>query len=442
MVGKATDIETRSCGDPRDAATEAVGSWRTASQSPGTRYQCAHTGRDGGAPERRLSGLLVLALLLVSLIALYEVAQLPDPSSDASRSSSSIRTIRGFYDGLNTYMETGDAGAVAVLLAPGAWSVTPEHGVAGDGSGLLTYLIALRSTHPRLRFSLDHLEAGDDLAIATVRVSGVSGMPNGAWPPASGTWQEFFRVRDGRIVEHWTTAPGSTLLHTLTAPPMQVTLVQPGHLAIAELSFSPSQHNPQVIDGPAFVIVQRGQLTLTGNGSSQILDIETGAAHVPGKSEHVRAGPGQAISIPEYRVLVRNSETESAVALIATLVDDPRQVLETPPGQRHPPTPAINDAALIGAQRSATIGAVTVRPLVFDTRSIPVGMWELEVAWAVLGPDTTLPRTADGAEIAMLMSDTPKGLPRHQVDTGTPTALTNDTSTPVVALVVRLRATA
>lgn len=440
MVGKATAIEARSCGDPRNATTAAIGGKQTVPESAGPQCHRSHTGREGGSTDRRLSSLLVVFLVLVSLIALYEVAQLPDPSSDANRSSSSIRTIRSFYAGLNAYMATGDAGTVSEHLAPGAWSVVPDHGILGDDSGLLTYLIALRSDQPQLRFTVDQIDADDAIAIANVRISGATGTPVLGWPPASGTSQEFFRVRDGRIVEHWTTAPESVLLHSLTTPPIRVELIQPSHLAIAELSFSPGKQDPLAIDGPAFVIIQRGRLTLSGNGPSQILDIETGATTVPGEHERVSVGPGQAISIPEYRALVQNNEPEVANVLLATLIDDPRQVQENVPGERHPPPTAINDPALIGAQNATTYDGVTVRPLVFDNRSIPTGPWEMEIAWAVLGPGASLALATDGFAIAYVKSDAPSNSSLGQHNAGIVNALTNDTSTPVVALVIRLRA--
>lgn len=221
MTGKATISEARTCCDPRCAPASATESRRPTLPGAASPYLRPPREHNGGSANRQLSGLLVFMLTLASLLTLYEVAQLPDASTDASRSSSSIRTIRSFYSGLNGYLETGDAGAISELLAPGAWSVAPDDGMLGDDSGLLTYLIALRSSHPQLRFSIDRIEAGDDLAIAIVRVSGVTGTPTPGCPPASGISQEIFRVRDGRIVEHWTTAPASALLHSLTTPPMQ-----------------------------------------------------------------------------------------------------------------------------------------------------------------------------------------------------------------------------
>ena len=88
---------------------------------------------------------------MASLIALYEVAQTPRALSNSATSPDSIQTIRRFYAGLNEYLETGDASAVSTTLAPGALAFAPEEGVMGQDSGLLTYLLALRSTNPDLR---------------------------------------------------------------------------------------------------------------------------------------------------------------------------------------------------------------------------------------------------------------------------------------------------
>jgi hypothetical protein len=401
-----------------------------------------HAECHAGSPSRLNSGVLAVFFLLASLVAIYEVTKIPRASSDATQTTQTIRTIREFYAALNEFMETGNASAVSQIVAPGALAFAPEQGIFGADSGLLTYLLALRTTLPQLRFIVDHIDAGDDLAIAKVRVSGIADAAANVWPRAHGTSHEFFRVRDSRIVEHWTTTPGPMLLLPLTSPTMLVEVIQPGHLAIGELSFPPGRLDAQTIDGHALVIVQRGSLTLIGNGSGQILDIKNGAITVPGQDDHVSVGPGQAISVPEYKALVRNSESGIADALVATLVDDPRQVLGTPPGERQPPPPALNDAALIGAQGATTYGDVTVRPFVFDDRSIPAGSWELEIAFAVLGPGASLPIPADGEwAVAHVISNPVSPSPPVQQSADHLSLLTNHSDQPVVALVMRLRTT-
>jgi hypothetical protein len=258
----------------------------------------------------------------------------------------------------------------------------------GDDSALMTYLLALRSTHPNLRFTVERIDAGDDLAIASVRQSCPTCPPQ--------TLEEFFRVRDGRIVQHWTTAPSSTLEHPLFATPVTANIFQSGHLAIAGLTFAPHENAFHPIDGPALVVIQRGRLTLTGDGVSQILDIATGATTVPGPNEAASAEAGQAILIAAYRADVRNDSSDLTVALIATLVEDLQPHIMGYPGDRPLPPPAINDVSLVGAQRATDYGSATIRPLAFDDRSIPFGTWEFEIAWVVLGSGASLPRAADG----------------------------------------------
>ena len=309
-------------------------------------------------------------------------------SSNAANPSQSIQTIRRFYAGLNEYLETGEPAAVAQTLAPDALAFVPEQGAMGDDSGLMTYLLALRSTYPQLRFTVDRIDAGDDIAIASVHMSGTGG--------ARGASQEFFRVRDGRIVQHWTTAPSSMLEHPLITTPQPVNVIQPGHLAIAEITFTPHEEDVYAIDGPALVIVQHGSLTLIGDGASQILDIATGATTVPGPNDRATAGPGQAILMAAYRASVRNDSSDIAVARIATLAEDRQLDPGGYPADRHPPPPAINHASMMRSPHTTAYGSATIRPLAFDDRSIPAGTWDLEIAWAVLGPGASLPLAADG----------------------------------------------
>src|SRR6478735_8537150 len=56
---------------------------------------------DARLASRRVSAVLACCLLLASLLALYEVAQLRQPSSSAENPARSIQTVRRFYAGLN-----------------------------------------------------------------------------------------------------------------------------------------------------------------------------------------------------------------------------------------------------------------------------------------------------------------------------------------------------
>lgn len=439
MVGKAAVKLASSRRATLDHGFPLDGNGRADLPWPDGRAHRVNRGREGRSAHGWISGLLALCFLLASLLAFYEVATIPGASSNAANTSKSIQTIRHFYAGLNEFMETGDASAVSKTLDPGALAFVPEQGVMGDDSGLLTYLLALRSTLPRLRFTIERIDAGGDIAIASVRRSGTEGVTSAARPGAASTSQEFFRVRDSHIVQHWTTEPGSMLLHPITKQSIRTGVTEFRHLAMAELTFAPHERDPQPIDGPALIIVQHGRLTLIGDGSSEILDMATGSTSVPGPDENVFAEPGQAISILDRKAFVRNSESDEAGTLIASLVDDRRQTLLVMEGQRFPP-PAINDITLMVSERSSTYGAVTIRPLEFDVRSIPVGNWEFEIGWAVLGPGTSLPPPSEGeweaahvifgpASPGILGLDSPE----------TPGAVENDGGRPAVALVMRIR---
>jgi ketosteroid isomerase-like protein len=429
--------DTRPNADPR------LGSGRPLPQSEGHRFHAIDGRHERGSQHQWMSGLLALLLGVASLIALHEVAQTPMSRSNEANSMDSFRTIRGFYAGLDEFMETGDASALSKTLAPDALAFVPEQGIMGEDSGLLTYLLALRATYPRLRFSIETIDASGDIAIASVRTTGTAmSPPASTWPSASGTSKEFFRIDAGRIVEHWTTTPGSVLQFPLTAPPMRIEVFQPGHLAIAKLTISPQRNDPQFIEGPALVIVERGHLTLEGNGSSEIVSIATGATYVPRANELGSARPGQAISIPDHRAFVGNEDSERATALIATLVEDAPQILEHLPGYHDSLTTTINDMSTLGSGRTTTHGAVTVRPLAFDHRTIPTGTWDLEIGWVVLGPGALLPLATEGeSAIAQGISGSASAVIPGQHNPELLDTLTNDGDKPVVALVIWLHAT-
>jgi hypothetical protein len=384
--------------------------------------------------------VLAVLFLVASLIALTEVAKTPRAFQNATGSSQSIQTIRRFYAALNEYMETGDANAVSEDLASAALAFVPEAGAMGDESGLLTYLLALRSTVPELRFAIDRIDVSGDIAIANVRRSAAAGSSSAAWPGEIS--QEIFRVQDGRIVQHWTTAPGSALLHPLARLSKRTEISDNHHLAIAELAFAPGQYASQPIAGPALIIVVQGRLSLIRDGSTQIVDIATGSALAPKPNELASVVSGQAISIAERQTFVWNRDSEVASAYLVTLVDDQRQSQALIPADQHLPPATINELLLMVTHHAATYGFVTIRPLEFDNRSIPAGMWDLKIAWAVLGPGASLPLAGeDEWAVAHIMSGAARRSAAGQHDSEIQTALTNDGDSPAVVLVTWLRAT-
>lgn len=390
-------------------------------------------------PGALLSGLLIVILVTASLLALYEVRKLSLASSYLARSASSTQTVRSFYAGLNEYMETGDISAVSDMLAPDALIAVPSQGAMGDDSGLLTYLVALRSTLPELRFTIEKIETEGEIAIATVRRTGIEEAPASSLGSASGLSQEFFRISGGRIVQQWTTEPDTVLTYTLTDAPMRAHLIRTGNLAIAELTFAPARGEAHPVDGPALLLVERGSLTLIGDGQSQILDSVTGVVTAPALNQRVAAEPGQAIAVLSRRAQVQNDGPDAAVARIATLVEDAQHTLESFAADRHRPEQALNHISTMRSARTAIIGSVTVLPLVFDNRSIPAGIWEVEISWAVLGPGTALPPSALGDRtLVHRLTDSVAGATAYQNAGDLPDAQWNDTGEPVSVLLIRV----
>jgi hypothetical protein len=368
-----------------------------------------------------ISALLTCFLVIATLLVANLATNGPLASSHDANAPQSIQTIRRFYAGLNEFMETGDPTTVSQTLAPGALAFVPEHGAIGDGSALLTWLLALRSTAPERRFSIDSIDAGDDLAIATVRQS-----------DTAATSPEFFRVRSGRIVQHWSAAPGSVLQHTLTTPPMRAELPASSHLAIAALTFPSGWSGPLPIDGPALILVQQGSLTLEGDGASQILDIATGQTTISEPSAHITAHPGQAILIPQGRAVPKPNGLDSASALIAALATDQPTIPASYPADRPLPQIAINDRTLMGGDVPTQFDAVHIRPLALDHRATPAGTWEFAVSWAILDPGASLPLPTDTQwAITYLISGSANHLDPEAL-------LTNTSNRPALTLLVQL----
>ena len=218
-----------------------------------------------------ISVLLASFLVASTLIVGYLAPQSPLASSHEANAPhihtdlSSVST-----PALNEYIETGNAYRRHTNSRPDALTFVPEHGAMGDDSALLTYLLALYDRpHP----SFASLSSTSTPATTLPSPACAAQTPDVSATDLTG----FFRVRDGRIVLHWSDHSRYRVFHTSPYLQLRVEAHPSGHLAIAELTFPQDQH-----ELARRSMAQRSSrpytdvLTLMGDGASQILDIDTG----------------------------------------------------------------------------------------------------------------------------------------------------------------------
>jgi predicted ester cyclase len=93
------------------------------------------------------------------------------------------------------------------IIAPDYRDRTPAPGLPSDRSGVRLKLVALRTAFSDLRFTVDELVAEADIAAVRWHWTGIQVGQFGTIAPTGRKVgvrsMDFYRVQDGRIVEHW-----------------------------------------------------------------------------------------------------------------------------------------------------------------------------------------------------------------------------------------------
>jgi steroid delta-isomerase-like uncharacterized protein len=129
------------------------------------------------------------------------MAMATDVSGDLARNKATYRRF------VEEVINSGDVDVIPELFSDGYVDHSSPPGAPGGLDGVRMIPTMFRGAFPDLHFTIEHMVAESDL-VAT-QVTG-HGTQNGAFmgaPPSgrSATWSSmgFFRVEDGKIVEHW-----------------------------------------------------------------------------------------------------------------------------------------------------------------------------------------------------------------------------------------------
>ncbi len=332
--------------------------------------------------------LTVVLLLVTTSIALLRLSEALGSEARSSSPQQTIQAVRGYYAAVNQFLVTGDLDEMASVAGASTLARLPEEGAFGEGSALATYLLALRSTNPELRFVVDDIESTGDMAIAKVFRVGFATAGGESSDAAGVPSSEFFRVRDGRIIEHWEAPAPNTSVHDVIAGDSMLRVDRPGQLVIAELSFWPNANRFVAVPGPGIVMVTGGALELAGNGLTEVIDVESGSRQTVTSGASLVVTAGQAIFIPRRHAVMRNAFPDSASARIAVVASDEQEVDSGGADRVYESDGTSGFAhALLGTTETVRgEQGVVIHPLIASRDRIEPGWWTFEFGWILFEP--------------------------------------------------------
>ncbi len=333
----------------------------------------------------RLSLVLLLVTTSIALLRLSETL-----GSDARLSSpqQTIQAVRRYYASVNQFLVTGDLDEMASVAGASELDVLPEVGAFGEGSELATYLLALRSSNPGLRFVVDDIESSGEIAIARVSRAGAQTADTESSDAAGVSSSEYFRVREGRIIEHWRAASPLTSVHDVIAEDSMVRIDRPGQLVMADLSFWPNENRYVAIPGPGIVIVTGGALELVGNGLTEVVDLESGRRQTTASGSSLVVTTGQAIFIPRRQAVLRNVFPENASARIVVVASDEQEITAGGGDRVHEAdgTSGFSHALLGTSETVIGAAGVVIHPVITSTIRIEPGWQTFAFGWTLIDP--------------------------------------------------------
>ena len=328
---------------------------------------------------------LVLALvtgLVLSELRLVALAPLGTDGASAHAIANSA-TVRRFYDAVNHTIVTGNTALLDDVLAADFVEHPARPGLTGDRSGLVRYLQALHRTEPEILLTGHDLVAEGDRVSAVVRIEGAIGMPAVGLPAVTGrAWGtvDVFRLRAGRIAEHWGDDLGLGMVEPLLAVDVPVEPPATKWVEVARLTYPSGGSERYWASGPTILIVESGSLNVEhdpiSNAAATVIPV-SGTRWSLSPGGKVRLSTGDALvldRLSQYEpsndemtptvVLVVRSGSPSNLAYTSSADATP---LPAPPA---PPAPGPTDVTLAGSRPASfpdghagvAIGRISLAP--------------------------------------------------------------------------------
>lgn len=247
----------------------------------------------------------------------------PEPAETAGLFAANAATVRRFYDAVEGALRTGDTAPLDALLTADFVEHAAHPGQTSDRDGLARYLRALHRSAPSLAVTADDIVAQGDRVAVRVRVDGVDDNSAGGLPPVTGRmWGTFdlFRLREGRIAEHWGDDLGLAITEPLLEVGVDVTPPAEKWVEVGRLTYPPGGAQGGWTSGPTIISVEEGSLTVAYDAISP-----EAATLVPAAAPRRDVASGETVALEEGDTLaltsgsffeVRNHGTLPGTALV------------------------------------------------------------------------------------------------------------------------------
>jgi hypothetical protein len=357
---------------------------------------------------RNIARLSLILLLFVTSIALLRLSEAVGSTPRTAGSSDSIQTVRAYLAALNRFLAGGGIDEMEPYLANEAlWPSTPDS-LTDENLDRVAWLLALRSTFPNLELERVETSTAGDLVIARTGAStGAASLPywiNGGAGPTYPSTIEAFRVQNGLITEHLSATRQAVMTHPLIRPGGTFWLDRPARLTVSELAFTATESKSRYVSvsGPGFVIPQKGQYSVEGDGLLQLASWTDGRSAVVPTGEVAVVSPGQILVISRgHAVLQQAGDQETTLLLMSATPIEPEphywemdaghQRVETLPDVLRGP-PSTERQLWFGAARVLAAADAATEP----------GLLSMDLTWAIVPPGERLHIDELGYQIAVI----------------------------------------
>lgn len=254
-----------------------------------------------------------LTAFLLGQVGLLLTEADPDNQRASVDEMDARRTVEAFYEGINTWIATGE-GPLEAVLAPGFVDHTLSGAPDRNAPELFDYLSSLRTALPTLQFEVIEIEASG--AIASVELLGVPGQLPAidGWSiglPAQQSFREVLRIERERVAERWGSDdlwPKDAIEFEHELPPQAEAPRQP---AIQKFTLDPVSEYELFVTGPVWILVESGALEVELSGWD-----ESGTLRLP--AEPISQGGARMVE-PDGELHVRPLGQERVVLWTVSL---------------------------------------------------------------------------------------------------------------------------
>lgn len=260
----------------------------------------------------RTAAAITITLMLLTTIVVWQVMELGATKSFSATivQSDASQTATDYYEAINSTLETGDPTALRSVLHPNFIDHTHDREESGTSQELESYLLALRSTFPGLRFTASTIIAHGPVIASTLTITGDATGTFEEIPvelEASGAGYDLLRIDDNQVIERWASPalPALPQIDSSAAIEALEPAISPRTPRLDRLTFEQFARYKAYAHGGTILLVESGTVRV---------DASTGT--MPG--EELSAGDALTIH-PRTSFELSNAELQASSILLLTI---------------------------------------------------------------------------------------------------------------------------